>query len=176
MLPTGGAVVPGSAHEVSSNPPRATPPASMRPPRLRQVWSAMHLHRTIVRSQDALTLRDREDNAAAFAEVSPDGSPKDPDAMVSLLFDCHEVAARLATSDPPLLLDVRWTLSGPSGVADYRAGHIPGAHFVDLDQELSAPPGPGRHPLPDPASFGEAMRRHGVDASCQIVVYDAATA
>ncbi len=95
--------------------------------------------------------------------------------MVSLLFDCHEVAARLATSDPPLLLDVRWTLGGPSGEADYRMGHIPGAHFVDLDRELSAPPGPGRHPLPDAASFGEAMRRHGVDGSRSVVVYDAAT-
>ena len=96
--------------------------------------------------------------------------------MVSLLFDCHEVAARLATSDPPLLLDVRWTLGGPSGTADFRAGHIPGAHFVDLDRELSAPPGPGRHPLPDAASFGEAMRRHGVDRSRAVVIYDAATA
>jgi thiosulfate/3-mercaptopyruvate sulfurtransferase len=95
--------------------------------------------------------------------------------MVSLLFDCHEVAARLATSDPPLLLDVRWTLGGPSGEADYRMGHIPGGHFVDLDRELSAPPGPGRHPLPDAASFGEAMRRHGVDGSRSVVVYDAAT-
>lgn len=96
--------------------------------------------------------------------------------MVSLLLDCHEVAARLATSDPPLLLDVRWTLGGPSGEIDYRMGHIPGAHFVDLDHELSAPPGPGRHPLPDAASFGEAMRRHGVDGSRLVVVYDAATA
>ncbi len=95
--------------------------------------------------------------------------------MVSLRFDCHEVAARLATNDPPLLLDVRWTLGGPSGEADYRTGHIPGAHFVDLDRELSAPPGPGRHPLPDAASFGEAMRRHGVAGSRTVVVYDAAT-
>ena len=79
--------------------------------------------------------------------------------MVSLLFDCHELAARLATDDPPLLLDVRWTLGGPSGLGDYMQGHIPGAHFVDLDRELSGPPGPGRHPLPDAAQFSEAMRR-----------------
>ena len=95
--------------------------------------------------------------------------------MVSLLFDCHELAARLATHDPPAVLDVRWTLGGPSGELDYRAGHIPGAHFVDLDRDLSAPPGPGRHPLPNAASFGEAMRRHGVDDSRLVVVYDAAT-
>jgi len=95
--------------------------------------------------------------------------------MVSLLLDCHELAARLATDDPPTVLDVRWTLGGPPGVTDFRAGHIPGAHFVDLDRELSAPPGPGRHPVPDAASFGEAMRRHGVSRSRLVVAYDAAT-
>ena len=95
--------------------------------------------------------------------------------MVSLLLDCHELAARLATDDPPVVLDVRWTLGGPSGVDAFRRGHIPGAHFVDLDHELSAPPGPGRHPLPDTASFGAAMRRHGVDVSRLVVAYDAAT-
>jgi thiosulfate/3-mercaptopyruvate sulfurtransferase len=95
--------------------------------------------------------------------------------MVSLLLDCHELAARLATDDPPVVLDVRWTLGGPSGEDAFRKGHIPGARFVDLDHELSAPPGPGRHPLPDAASFGEAMRRRGVDESRLVVAYDAAT-
>jgi thiosulfate/3-mercaptopyruvate sulfurtransferase len=95
--------------------------------------------------------------------------------MVSLLLDCHELAARLATDEPPVVLDVRWTLGGPSGAGDFARGHIPGAHFVDLDSELSAPPGPGRHPLPDMAAFGAAMRRHGVDRSRLVVAYDAAT-
>ena len=95
--------------------------------------------------------------------------------MVSLLLDCHELAARLATDDPPTVLDVRWTLGGPPGMTDFRRGHIPGAHFVDLDRELSAPPGPGRHPVPDAASFAKAMRRHGVRRSRLVVAYDAAT-
>ncbi|MFZ0181381.1 MAG: sulfurtransferase [Candidatus Dormiibacterota bacterium] len=95
--------------------------------------------------------------------------------MVSLLLDCHELAARLATDDPPIVLDVRWTLGGPPGMTDFRKGHIPGAHFVDLDRELSAPPGPGRHPVPDAASFAEAMRRHGMCRSRLAVAYDAAT-
>jgi thiosulfate/3-mercaptopyruvate sulfurtransferase len=46
---------------------------------------------------------------------------------------------------------------------------------VDLDRELSAPPGLGRHPLPDAAAFGEAMRRHGVDGSRLVIAYDAGT-
>jgi thiosulfate/3-mercaptopyruvate sulfurtransferase len=95
--------------------------------------------------------------------------------MVSLLLDCHDLAIRLATPEPPVVLDVRWTLGGPSGRGDYRLGHIPGAQFVDLDTELSAPPGPGRHPLPDAGAFGAAMRRHGVTNSRPVVVYDAAT-
>jgi thiosulfate/3-mercaptopyruvate sulfurtransferase len=100
---------------------------------------------------------------------------RDPEGMVSLLLDCHELAARLATDEPPVVLDVRWTLGGPSGVVDFARGHIPGAHFVDLDRELSAPPGPGRHPLPAAATFAAAMRRHGVDRSRLVVAYDAAT-
>ena len=95
--------------------------------------------------------------------------------MVSLLIDCHELAAQLATEAAPVVLDVRWTLGGPSAQGHFRSGHIPGAHFVDLDRELSAPPGPGRHPLPDAALFAAAMRRHGVDRSRPVVVYDAAT-
>jgi thiosulfate/3-mercaptopyruvate sulfurtransferase len=95
--------------------------------------------------------------------------------MVSLLVDCHDLASRLATDDPPVVLDVRWALGGPPGVGEYRAGHIPGAHFVDLEGELSAPPGSGRHPLPGPGAFAAAMRRHGVGNGQAVVVYDAAT-
>ena len=95
--------------------------------------------------------------------------------MVSLLLDCHELAARLATDAPPVILDVRWTLGGASGASDFAKGHIPGAHFVDLDRELSAPPGHGRHPLPDAGAFEAAMRRHGVDGPRLVVAYDAAT-
>jgi thiosulfate/3-mercaptopyruvate sulfurtransferase len=95
--------------------------------------------------------------------------------MVALLHRCHDLAARLGTADAPVVLDVRWVLGGPPGIAGYREGHIPGAQFVDLDRELSAPPGPGRHPLPEPAAFEAAMRRHGVARDRGVVVYDAAT-
>lgn len=72
------------------------------------------------------------------------------------------------------LLDIRWSLNGPPGIDEYLAGHIPHAVFVDLDRELSAPPGPGgRHPLPDAWSFTSAMRNAGVSATGAVVVYDA---
>ncbi|WP_326572027.1 sulfurtransferase [Actinacidiphila glaucinigra] len=71
------------------------------------------------------------------------------------------------------LLDVRWQLGGPPGRPVYEAGHLPGAHYVDLDTELAGPPGAeGRHPLPDLAVFTAAMRRAGVGPDREVVVYD----
>lgn len=74
---------------------------------------------------------------------------------------------------PPALLDVRYELGGPPGRPVYEAGHLPGAVYVDLDTALAGPPGAGgRHPLPDPAVFGAAMRAAGVSADSRVVVYD----
>ncbi|MGI5403402.1 sulfurtransferase [Streptomyces sp. CA-135486] len=90
------------------------------------------------------------------------------------IISATELASELAGTRPPVLLDVRYQLGGPHGRADYEAGHLPGAVFVDLDAELAAPPGAGgRHPLPDVAAFGEVMRRAGVSADSSVVVYDA---
>jgi thiosulfate/3-mercaptopyruvate sulfurtransferase len=89
------------------------------------------------------------------------------------LIDVLTLAGQLAGGDPPVLLDVRWRLGGPPGIESYRAGHLPGAVYADLDRDLAAPPGPGgRHPLPEPASFQAVMRRAGVRASRAVVAYD----
>jgi thiosulfate/3-mercaptopyruvate sulfurtransferase len=83
------------------------------------------------------------------------------------------VAELAAMSPSPALLDVRWRLGGPPGIDLYRAGHIPGAVFIDLDRDLAAPPGPGgRHPMPAAAAFEAAMRRAGVSGDRPVVVYD----
>jgi thiosulfate/3-mercaptopyruvate sulfurtransferase len=93
------------------------------------------------------------------------------------LTDVGTLARALAGQAPPVLLDVRWRLGGPPGIDAYRAGHLPGAVFVDLDADLAAAPGPaGRHPLPEPASFQAAMRRAGVSDGRPVVVYDEADA
>lgn len=93
-----------------------------------------------------------------------------------------ELASDLTGEHPPVLLDVRWQLSvakaagepGFDGRAEYAAGHLPGAVFVDLDTELAGPPGAGgRHPLPDLEVFGAAMRAAGVSEDRDVVVYDA---
>ncbi|GAA5068176.1 sulfurtransferase [Nocardia callitridis] len=83
---------------------------------------------------------------------------------------------REALSDERLrLLDVRWALGDPDGPEHYQAGHIPGAVFVDLETELSAPPSPtrGRHPLPEATQLEKCARSWGVRNGDRVVVYDA---
>ncbi|MFC9701937.1 sulfurtransferase [Streptomyces sp. NPDC056943] len=89
------------------------------------------------------------------------------------IISASELQSESAGARPPVLLDVRWTLAGPPGRPAYEAGHLPGAVYVDLDADLAGPPGSGgRHPLPDVAAFGAAMRRAGVSAGRPVVVYD----
>ncbi|MFE4618595.1 sulfurtransferase [Streptomyces sp. NPDC056747] len=89
------------------------------------------------------------------------------------IISASELQSESAGARPPVLLDVRWTLAGPPGRPAYEAGHLPGAVYVDLDADLAGPAGSGgRHPLPDVAAFGAAMRRAGVSAGRPVVVYD----
>src|SRR5437868_10693456 len=57
----------------------------------------------------------------------------------------------------------------------YRAGHIPGALYVDMERDLSRPGGPGRHPFPAPEDFARVLSRLGVAPETHVVVYDDAT-
>jgi thiosulfate/3-mercaptopyruvate sulfurtransferase len=99
------------------------------------------------------------------------------DATSSPLTDAAALARSLAGPRPPVLLDVRWKLGGPPGISEFRAGHLPGAFFVDLDRDLASEPGSGgRHPLPATGPFQAAMRRAGVCDTGPVVVYDEAGA
>jgi thiosulfate/3-mercaptopyruvate sulfurtransferase len=76
---------------------------------------------------------------------------------------------------PVVVADVRWYLDGRSGRAAFEAGHLPGARFVDLDADLSdhsQPATAGRHPLPSPEAFAEAMGRLGIGDDTTVVAYD----
>jgi thiosulfate/3-mercaptopyruvate sulfurtransferase len=69
-------------------------------------------------------------------------------------------------------VDCRWELGNPGrGRELYVAGHVPGASFLDVEQELSAPPGEGRHPLASPDAFVEAAGRAGIGADVFVVAY-----
>ncbi len=77
--------------------------------------------------------------------------------------------------DPDLrVVDVRWVMGAPGGGrAAYDAGHLPGAIFLDLDTDLAAEHGPGRHPLPTPRAFRDRLERVGIGADDEVVAYDA---
>ncbi|MFW0788136.1 sulfurtransferase [Gordonia sp. CPCC 205333] len=94
--------------------------------------------------------------------------------MAEILTDPDGLADAMLSSTPPVVLDVRWQLGDPDGYQHYRAGHIPGAVFVDLDAELAAAPSPelGRHPLPAADDLQTAARRWGIDDGVPVVVYD----
>jgi thiosulfate/3-mercaptopyruvate sulfurtransferase len=70
-------------------------------------------------------------------------------------------------------VDCRWELGNPArGRELYLAGHIPGASFLDVDEDLAAPPGErGRHPLPEPADFAAAASRAGIGEGVFVVAY-----
>lgn len=74
-----------------------------------------------------------------------------------------------------IIFDCRFSLGNTSiGVKTYRQGHIPKAHYVHLDKDLSSmvTSSTGRHPLPNMTLFTQKLGHWGVDHSSQIVVYD----
>jgi thiosulfate/3-mercaptopyruvate sulfurtransferase len=70
-------------------------------------------------------------------------------------------------------VDCRWELGKPErGLKIYLDGHIPGASFLDVDTDLSGPPGErGRHPLPDVEEFATAAGRSGIGSGVFVVAY-----
>jgi thiosulfate/3-mercaptopyruvate sulfurtransferase len=91
------------------------------------------------------------------------------------LIDTDTLAERL--TDPAFaIVDCRFDLADTSrGRREYLEGHIPGAVYAHLDEDLSGVKTGrnGRHPLPDPAALAETLGRLGIDGSVQVVAYDA---
>ncbi len=94
--------------------------------------------------------------------------------MFTTLVDTDTLARHLA--DPRwVVVDCRFTLTDTgAGRRAWTAGHIPGARYAHLDEDLSSPIGPrtGRHPLPDPAVLVRTLGAWGIDGSKQVVAYD----
>jgi thiosulfate/3-mercaptopyruvate sulfurtransferase len=72
------------------------------------------------------------------------------------------------------LIDASWHLppTGRNGAAEFRAGHIPGAVFFDIDA-IADTSTDLPHMLPDPVAFASAMRKLGLGDGMHFVVYDA---
>ncbi|MCS6844554.1 MAG: sulfurtransferase [Caldilineales bacterium] len=95
--------------------------------------------------------------------------------MHTTLVSPEQLAAHL--DDPAwAVVDCRFSLQDTErGRQAYLAGHIPGAVYAHLDEDLSGPVVPGRtgrHPLPDPAHFVARLERWGVGDATQVVAYD----
>lgn len=104
-------------------------------------------------------------------------SPKQEDLPTMSLISTSDLAARLG--DPLVrILDARWYLDpNKKGIDAFRAGHIRGAFFADLDQDFAAPGGApggpnGRHPFPSAAQAQNVIRLFGVRPGIKVVAYD----
>ena len=66
--------------------------------------------------------------------------------------------------------------SGKEARSNYLREHIIGAHFIDLNSQLSdirenAATG-GRHPLPSPEKFAKVLSNYGVNRYSHVIIYD----
>lgn len=88
--------------------------------------------------------------------------------------------ADLMSQEKVVIADCRFTIGGDreAGRRAYLAGHIPGAVYFHLDEDMAAPPAEhgGRHPLPDPAAFATRLSAAGIGPGVKVVAYDAAGA
>ena len=96
------------------------------------------------------------------------------EARDRVLITATELAALLEAGDPLTILDVRWRLDEPDGRPAYLQGHLPGAVYVSLEEELSdhTVAGRGRHPLPSGRNLQAAARGWGIRQDVPVVVYD----
>lgn len=88
----------------------------------------------------------------------------------------------ISTADLAAHLDSRWVIvdcrydlqADEWGQQQYLEAHIPGAVYVSLSQDLSAPVTGrnGRHPLPSHDAMASTFSRLGISDDVQVVAYD----
>jgi thiosulfate/3-mercaptopyruvate sulfurtransferase len=73
------------------------------------------------------------------------------------------------------IIDCRFALADPDlGRQQYQTAHLPGAEYLDLNQDLSSPAQVhgGRHPLPDDRVLGAKLAAMGINADTLVIAYD----
>lgn len=93
------------------------------------------------------------------------------------LISAADLAALLAAPPErrPLVCDCSFDLADPeSGRRAHLEGHVPGAVYLHLDEDLSGPKTGrnGRHPLPDGDAFAARLAALGAREGMQIIAYD----
>lgn len=96
------------------------------------------------------------------------------------LISATDLQSALAAGDAPVLVDTRFDLADiTAGETAWRAGHLPGAHYLHLERDLSGSKVDaegricGRHPLPERADFAATLGRIGVTPATSVVALDA---
>ena len=84
-----------------------------------------------------------------------------------------EELLNLKDSFEVVLIDAR---AGANAEENYRAEHLKGARYIDLNKDLAAveknPANGGRHPLPSLENFGEVLSKLGISPQSHIIIYD----
>lgn len=95
---------------------------------------------------------------------------------VQTLITAAELVERLARDPKPVVVDTSFDLADTAvGERRYRESHLPGAHYLHLDRDLSGTKTGrnGRHPLPERAAFARTVGALGVAPGTEVVCYDA---
>lgn len=91
------------------------------------------------------------------------------------LISANQLEEIINSGENVLLCDCRFDLADPlAGKKSYEESHIPGAIYVDLDQDLSGSKtgANGRHPLPSPEAWAQTKARLGISPNTLVVAYD----
>lgn len=94
--------------------------------------------------------------------------------MFTTLILAEELNERLG-GENLIILDCRYGPEKKHRLEAYISGHIPGARYADMDNDLASPHQPdvtGRHPLPDVGQFAATLGGWGITNQSQVVVYD----
>ncbi len=92
------------------------------------------------------------------------------------LISAADLMAQLQTTQRPVLLDCSFDLADTeAGRRAWQAAHLPGAHYLHLDDDLSGPKNGsnGRHPLPERAALATMFGACGIGPATPVVAYDA---
>jgi thiosulfate/3-mercaptopyruvate sulfurtransferase len=93
----------------------------------------------------------------------------------STLISAEQLREAMRSGAPLVVLDTSFELADTSaGERSYTQAHLPGAHYLHLDRDLSGPKTGrnGRHPLPKREAFAAIVGRLGIGPDTQVVVYD----